>query len=40
MQANRQARSTVDLLTIEADLARRGVALVVQSMGLDTRGNG
>lgn len=37
---DRLARSTADLLTIEADLAKRGVALVVQSMGLDTRGNG
>jgi hypothetical protein len=40
MQTDRQARSTADLLTIEADLARSGVALVVPSMGLDTRGNG
>jgi DNA invertase Pin-like site-specific DNA recombinase len=37
---DRLARSTADLLGIEADLAKRGVALVVKSMGLDTRGNG
>jgi DNA invertase Pin-like site-specific DNA recombinase len=37
---DRLARSTADLLALEADLAKRGVALVVQSMGLDTRGNG
>lgn len=37
---DRLARSTTDLLSIEADLARRGVGLVIQSMGLDTRGNG
>jgi DNA invertase Pin-like site-specific DNA recombinase len=37
---DRLARSTADLLAIEADLQRRGVALVVLSMGgerLDTR---
>jgi DNA invertase Pin-like site-specific DNA recombinase len=37
---DRLARSTTDLLSIEADLARRGIGLVIQSMGLDTRGNG
>jgi DNA invertase Pin-like site-specific DNA recombinase len=37
---DRLARSTADLLGIEADLAKRGVALMVKSMGLDTRGNG
>jgi DNA invertase Pin-like site-specific DNA recombinase len=37
---DRLARSTADLLALEADLAKRGVALVVKSMGLDTRGNG
>jgi DNA invertase Pin-like site-specific DNA recombinase len=37
---DRLARSTTDLLAIEADLAKRGVGLVIQSMGLDTRGNG
>jgi len=37
---DRLARSTADLLSIEADLRKRGVGLVVQSMGLDTRGNG
>jgi DNA invertase Pin-like site-specific DNA recombinase len=37
---DRLARSTADLLAIEADLTKRGVGLVVQSMGLDTRGNG
>ncbi len=37
---DRLARSTAELLAIEADLAKRGVGLVVQSMGLDTRGNG
>src|ERR1700750_2164386 len=37
---DRLARSTADLLGIEADLGKRGVALVVKSMGLDTRGNG
>ena len=30
-------RSTGELLTIEADLTKRGVGLVIQSMGLDTR---
>lgn len=37
---DRLARSTVELLTIEADLTRRGVGLVILSMGgerLDTR---
>lgn len=37
---DRLARSTVELLTIEADLAKRGVGLIVLSMGgekLDTR---
>jgi DNA invertase Pin-like site-specific DNA recombinase len=37
---DRLARSTAELLTIEADLSRRGVGLVVLSMGgerLDTR---
>ncbi len=36
----RLARSTTELLTIEADLAKRGIGLVVLSMGaerLDTR---
>jgi DNA invertase Pin-like site-specific DNA recombinase len=37
---DRLARSTADLLAIEADLTKRGVGLVVQSMGLDTRGSG
>lgn len=37
---DRLARSTAELLSIEADLTRRGIGLVVQSMGLDTRGNG
>jgi DNA invertase Pin-like site-specific DNA recombinase len=37
---DRLARSTTDLLSIEADLTKRGVGLVIQSMGLDTRGNG
>ena len=37
---DRLARSTTDLLAIEADLTKRGVGLVIQSMGLDTRGNG
>ena len=37
---DRLARSTADLLAIEADLTKRSVALVVKSMGLDTRGNG
>jgi DNA invertase Pin-like site-specific DNA recombinase len=37
---NRLARSTAELLTIEADLSKRGIGLVVLSMGgerLDTR---
>ncbi len=37
---DRLARSTSELLTIEADLTKRGIGLVVQSMGgerLDTR---
>ncbi len=34
---DRLARSTADLLAIEADLTKRGIGLVVQSMGLDTR---
>lgn len=37
---DRLARSTADLLTIEADLSKRGVGLVILSMGgerLDTR---
>jgi DNA invertase Pin-like site-specific DNA recombinase len=37
---DRLARSTAELLTIEADLSRRGIGLVVLSMGgerLDTR---
>jgi DNA invertase Pin-like site-specific DNA recombinase len=37
---DRMARSTAELLTIEADLSRRGIGLVVLSMGgemLDTR---
>lgn len=37
---DRLARSTADLLTIEADLSRRGIGLVILSMGgekLDTR---
>lgn len=37
---DRLARSTVDLLTIEADLTKRGIALLILSMGgerLDTR---
>jgi DNA invertase Pin-like site-specific DNA recombinase len=37
---DRLARSTAELLSIEADLTKRGIGLVVQSMGLDTRGNG
>jgi DNA invertase Pin-like site-specific DNA recombinase len=37
---DRLARSTRELLAIEEDLRKRGVGLVVQSMGLDTRGNG
>lgn len=34
---DRLARSTIQLLTIEADLAKRGCGLVVLSMQLDTR---
>ena len=34
---DRLARNTRELLSIEADLAERGVGLVIQSMGLDTR---
>ena len=37
---DRMARSTAELLTIEADLSRRGIGLVILSMGgerLDTR---
>jgi DNA invertase Pin-like site-specific DNA recombinase len=34
---DRLARSTQELLTIHADLEKRGVGLVVLSMGLDTR---
>lgn len=34
---DRLARSTMDLLSIHADLDRRGIGLVIQSMGLDTR---
>ena len=37
---NRLARSTAELLTIEADLTKRGIGLVMLSMGgerLDTR---
>jgi DNA invertase Pin-like site-specific DNA recombinase len=37
---DRLARSTADLLAIQTDLEKRGVGLVIQSMGLDTRGNG
>jgi DNA invertase Pin-like site-specific DNA recombinase len=37
---DRLARSTADLLAIQTDLEKRGVDLVIQSMGLDTRGNG
>ena len=37
---DRLARSTADLLAIQTDLEERGVDLVIQSMGLDTRGNG
>src|SRR5690242_12582820 len=37
---DRLARSTADLLAIVTDLEKRGVDLVIQSMGLDTRGNG
>lgn len=34
---DRLARSTAELLAIESDLEKRGIGLVVQSMGLDTR---
>src|SRR5262249_1989373 len=34
---DRLARSLPELLTIEADLTKRGVGFVIQSMGLDTR---
>jgi DNA invertase Pin-like site-specific DNA recombinase len=34
---DRLARNTRELLSIEADLTQRGVGLVIQSMGLDTR---
>jgi DNA invertase Pin-like site-specific DNA recombinase len=34
---DRLARSTLELLTIEADLRQRGIGLVVLSMSLDTR---
>jgi DNA invertase Pin-like site-specific DNA recombinase len=34
---DRLARSTADLLTIADDLVSRGVGLIIQSMGLDTR---
>lgn len=34
---DRLARTTRELLDIQADLERRGIGLVVQSMGLDTR---
>ena len=34
---DRLARTTAELLKIEADLTQRGVGLVIQSMGLDTR---
>jgi DNA invertase Pin-like site-specific DNA recombinase len=37
---DRLARSTSELLSIHADLEKRGIGLVVQSMGLDTRQNG
>jgi DNA invertase Pin-like site-specific DNA recombinase len=37
---DRLARSTADLLAIQTDLEKRGVDLVIQSMGLDTRGSG
>ena len=37
---DRLARSTADLLAIQTDLQKRGVDLVIQSMGLDTRGSG
>ena len=40
VKPDRLARSTADLLAIEADLTKRGVGLVVKSMGLDTSGNG
>jgi DNA invertase Pin-like site-specific DNA recombinase len=34
---DRLARSTADLLTIADDLRSRGIGLIIQSMGLDTR---
>ena len=34
---DRLARTTAELLKIETDLTQRGVGLVIQSMGLDTR---
>ena len=34
---DRLARTTAELLKIEADLTQRGVGLVIQSLGLDTR---
>jgi DNA invertase Pin-like site-specific DNA recombinase len=34
---DRLARSTADLLSIAEDLSTRGVGLVIQSMGMDTR---
>jgi DNA invertase Pin-like site-specific DNA recombinase len=34
---DRLARTTTELLRIEAELTQRGVGLVIQSMGLDTR---
>jgi hypothetical protein len=34
---DRLARTTAELLRIEADLTTRGIGLVIQSMGLDTR---
>jgi DNA invertase Pin-like site-specific DNA recombinase len=37
---DRLARSTSELLSIHADLEKRGIGLIVQSMGLDTRQNG
>jgi predicted site-specific integrase-resolvase len=37
---DRLARSTGDLLAIEADLTKRGIGLVVQSMGLKLRAGG
>lgn len=37
---DRLARSTMELLALEADLKKRGVGLVVLSMGLDTRDGG